>query len=44
MGRTGRILAVACTYVRGTGYEDVAVYTVPDRRHHRLALACVTAL
>ncbi|KOV60236.1 GNAT family N-acetyltransferase [Streptomyces sp. MMG1121] len=41
--RADRILAVACTYFRGTGYEDVAVYTVPDRRHH-LALACVTAL
>ncbi|WP_369390897.1 GNAT family N-acetyltransferase [Streptomyces sp. CG1] len=42
--RAGRILAVACTYFRGNGYEDVAVYTVPDRRRHRLALACVTAL
>ncbi|MFE2586621.1 GNAT family N-acetyltransferase [Streptomyces sp. NPDC059378] len=44
VGRTGRILAVACTYFRGTGYEDVAVYTVPDRRRHHLALACVTSL
>ncbi|QHA09780.1 GNAT family N-acetyltransferase [Streptomyces broussonetiae] len=42
--RTGHILAVACTYFRGTGYEDVAVYTVPDRRRHHLGLACVTAL
>jgi hypothetical protein len=42
--RPGRILAVACTYFRGTGHEDVAVYTVPDRRRLRLGLACVTAL
>ncbi|MFI6355620.1 GNAT family N-acetyltransferase [Streptomyces sp. NPDC050743] len=44
LGRTGRVQAVAYTYFRGTGYEDVAVYTVPDRRRHHLALACVTAL
>ncbi|MEV8559539.1 GNAT family N-acetyltransferase [Streptomyces sp. NPDC051917] len=44
LGRSGRIQAVACTYFRGTGYEDVAVYTVPHRRRHHLALACVTAL
>ncbi|MFI1168519.1 GNAT family N-acetyltransferase [Streptomyces sp. NPDC020801] len=42
--RTGRILAVACTHFRGTGHEDVAFYTVHDRRHHHLALACVTYL
>jgi hypothetical protein len=42
--RKGRLLAVACTYFRGNQYEDVAVYTVPDHRRHRLALACVTAL
>ncbi|OIJ87598.1 GNAT family N-acetyltransferase [Streptomyces sp. MUSC 14] len=42
--RTGHILAMTCTYFRGTGYEDVAVYTVPDRRRHHLALACVTSL
>lgn len=44
VGRTGRIQAVACTYFRGTGYEDVAVYTALDHRRHHLALACVTAL
>ncbi|MFF0203210.1 GNAT family N-acetyltransferase [Streptomyces sp. NPDC005017] len=44
VSRTGRILAMACTYFRGTGHEDVAAYTVPDRRRHHLALACVTAL
>ncbi|MFF7161212.1 GNAT family N-acetyltransferase [Streptomyces sp. NPDC008086] len=44
VSRTGRILAVACTYFRGTRYEDVAVYTVADRRRHHLALACVTSL
>ncbi|MEU9992627.1 GNAT family N-acetyltransferase [Streptomyces sp. NPDC007971] len=44
LGRHGRILAVACTYFRGSGYEDVAVYTVPDRRRHHLALGCVIAL
>ncbi|MBX9360294.1 GNAT family N-acetyltransferase [Streptomyces sp. WAC04114] len=44
VGRTGRLLAVACTYFRGTGHEDVAVHTVADRRRHHLALACVSAL
>ncbi|MGW5256301.1 GNAT family N-acetyltransferase [Streptomyces sp. NPDC004012] len=44
VGPSGRILAVACTYFRGSRYEDVAVYTVPDRRRHHLALACVTSL
>ncbi|AZP15194.1 GNAT family N-acetyltransferase [Streptomyces aquilus] len=44
VGRTGRILAVACSYFRGTRHEDVAVHTVPGRRRHRLALACVTSL
>ncbi|MEV0173727.1 GNAT family N-acetyltransferase [Streptomyces sp. NPDC050803] len=44
LSRKGRILAVACTYFRGSRYEDVAVFTVPDHRRHRLALACVTAL
>ncbi|MGW3730053.1 GNAT family N-acetyltransferase [Streptomyces sp. NPDC000851] len=44
IGRKGRVLAVACTYFRGTAYEDVAAFTAPDHRRHRLALACVTAL
>lgn len=44
VGRTGRVLAVACTYFRGISHEDVAVHTVPDRRRHHLGLACVTAL
>ncbi|MER6130027.1 GNAT family N-acetyltransferase [Streptomyces sp. NPDC001795] len=44
VGRTGRIQAVACTYFRGTGYEDVAVHTVLDHRRQHLALACVTSL
>ncbi|MFJ5534863.1 GNAT family N-acetyltransferase [Streptomyces sp. NPDC093261] len=44
VGRIGRILAVACTYFRGSRHEDVAVHTVPDRRRHHLALACVTSL
>ncbi|MFF1359809.1 GNAT family N-acetyltransferase [Streptomyces sp. NPDC058297] len=42
--RGGQVLAIACTYFRGTRYEDVAVFTTPDHRRHRLALACVTAL
>ncbi|MFI6875703.1 GNAT family N-acetyltransferase [Streptomyces sp. NPDC050400] len=42
--RTGTALAIACTYFRGSCYEDVAVLTRPDNRRHRLALACVTAL
>ncbi|MGW7385735.1 GNAT family N-acetyltransferase [Streptomyces sp. NPDC054794] len=44
VGGSGRILAVACTYFRGSRFEDLAVYTVPDRRRHHLALACVTSL
>ncbi|MER5794891.1 GNAT family N-acetyltransferase [Streptomyces sp. NPDC001980] len=44
VGRTGRVLAIACTFFRGTRFEDLAVYTVPDRRRHHLALACVTSL
>ncbi|MFJ5273291.1 GNAT family N-acetyltransferase [Streptomyces sp. NPDC088358] len=37
-------LAIARTNFRGTRYEDVAVFTAPDHRRHRLALACVRAL
>ncbi|WP_030611485.1 GNAT family N-acetyltransferase, partial [Streptomyces sclerotialus] len=44
LNRAGRILAVACTYFRGTRYEEVAAFTTPDHRRHRLALACVAAL
>nr|WSW65842.1 GNAT family N-acetyltransferase [Streptomyces sp. NBC_00995] len=40
----GRILAVACTYFRGSVYEDIACVTVPDRRSEHLAHACVTGL
>ncbi|MGE7384388.1 GNAT family N-acetyltransferase [Streptomyces sp. NPDC004126] len=40
----GRLLSVACTYFLGSGYEDIAVVTVPDRRRERLALACVAGL
>lgn len=40
----GRILAVACTYLRGSVYEDIACVTVPDRRSEHLAHACVTGL
>ncbi|WP_435601874.1 GNAT family N-acetyltransferase [Streptomyces sp. bgisy130] len=39
-----RVLAVACTYFRGTAYEDIACLTVPEHRRRRLALACVTGL
>jgi hypothetical protein len=42
--RAGQLLAVACTHFRGTQYEDVAAYTRPGHRRHRLGLACVTAL
>lgn len=44
VGKNGQPLAIACTYFRGTHHEDVAVYTAPGHRRHRLALACVTAL
>ncbi|MGG2464110.1 GNAT family N-acetyltransferase [Streptomyces sp. RGM 3693] len=39
-----RLLAMACTYFRGSAYEDVACLTVPEHRRQRLALGCVTAL
>ncbi|MFG2288140.1 GNAT family N-acetyltransferase [Streptomyces sp. NPDC048595] len=39
-----RVLAMACTYFRGSTYEDVACLTVPEHRRRRLALACVAAL
>lgn len=42
--RRGEIRAIACTYFRGTRYEDVAVFTATDHRRHHLASACVTAL
>ncbi|TJZ57547.1 GNAT family N-acetyltransferase [Streptomyces piniterrae] len=40
----GRVLAPACTYFRGSGFEDVACVTAPEYRRRRLAPACVTAL
>ncbi|MFF2808195.1 GNAT family N-acetyltransferase [Streptomyces sp. NPDC058000] len=39
-----RVLAMACTYFRGSAYEDVACLTVPEHRRQHLALGCVTAL
>ncbi|MET9610027.1 GNAT family N-acetyltransferase [Streptomyces sp. NPDC006512] len=42
--RRGRLLAVACTYVLGSRYEDVAVHAEPGHRAEDLALACVSAL
>ncbi|MFB6601953.1 GNAT family N-acetyltransferase [Streptomyces noursei] len=42
--RDGGLVAVACTYFRGTTYEDIACVTLPAHRRQRLALACVTAL
>ncbi|NGN64052.1 GNAT family N-acetyltransferase [Streptomyces sp. A7024] len=42
--RKGAVLAVACTYFRGSAYEDVACYTAPADRRRGLAKACVTAL
>ncbi|WP_369372677.1 GNAT family N-acetyltransferase [Streptomyces sp. cg36] len=40
----GRLLAIACTYFRGSRYEDIAVVTAPDHRRRHLALSCVLAL
>ncbi|MFF4606575.1 GNAT family N-acetyltransferase [Streptomyces sp. NPDC001339] len=40
----GDVLAMACTYFRGSRYEDIACFTVPEHRRRRLALACITAL
>ncbi|MGW1377451.1 GNAT family N-acetyltransferase [Streptomyces sp. NPDC002446] len=42
--RKDRVLAVACTYFRGSAYEDIACVTVPEHRRQRLGLSCVTAL
>ncbi|MFD8985098.1 GNAT family N-acetyltransferase [Streptomyces sp. NPDC059564] len=42
--RRGRLLAVACTYVLGSRYEDVAVHAAPGHRTQQPALACVSAL
>ncbi|MFJ2747239.1 GNAT family N-acetyltransferase [Streptomyces sp. NPDC087297] len=42
--RRGRLLAVACTYLLGSRYEDVAVHAEPGHRGEHLALACVGAL
>ncbi|UNO39321.1 GNAT family N-acetyltransferase [Streptomyces sp. MST-110588] len=39
-----RILAMACTYFRGSTHEDITCLTVPEHRRQHLALACVTAL
>ncbi|WP_330299847.1 GNAT family N-acetyltransferase [Streptomyces sp. NBC_00503] len=40
----GRLLAVACTYLMGSRYEDVAVHADPGHCGQHLALACVNAL
>ncbi|MFC9942568.1 GNAT family N-acetyltransferase [Streptomyces pratensis] len=42
--RRGRILAVACTYFRGSAYEHVACAMVSGRRWEHLAHACLTGL
>ncbi|MFI8339078.1 GNAT family N-acetyltransferase [Streptomyces sp. NPDC085639] len=42
--RRGWLLAVACTHVLGSRYEDVAVHAEPGHRGEHLALACVGAL
>ncbi|MEU9121576.1 GNAT family N-acetyltransferase [Streptomyces sp. NPDC048506] len=42
--RRDRVLALACTYFRGSTHEDIACLTVPAHRRQHLALACVTAL
>ncbi|MFD6887443.1 GNAT family N-acetyltransferase [Streptomyces sp. NPDC059957] len=42
--RRGQLLAVACTYVLGSRYEDIAVHAAPGHGGQHLALACVSAL
>lgn len=44
LSRRGGLLAVACTYFRGSRYEDLAFFTAGKHRGHRIALACVNAL
>ncbi|MFJ3921453.1 GNAT family N-acetyltransferase [Streptomyces sp. NPDC090022] len=40
----GRVRALACTYVLGSRFEDVAALADPGHRRQHLALACVSAL
>ncbi|MBF6053031.1 hypothetical protein AF335_20760 [Streptomyces eurocidicus] len=40
----GRLLSLACTYFRGSLYEDIAVATRPEERGRGLAAACVRGL
>ncbi|WP_308369432.1 MULTISPECIES: GNAT family N-acetyltransferase [unclassified Streptomyces] len=42
--RRGRLLALACTYVLGSRYKDVAALADSGHRLRHPALACVTAL
>ncbi|PAU47088.1 GNAT family N-acetyltransferase [Streptomyces albireticuli] len=42
--REGRLLSLACTYFRGSLYEDIAVATRPEERGRGLATACVHGL
>ncbi|WP_424886876.1 GNAT family N-acetyltransferase [Streptomyces sp. XH2] len=42
--RDGRLLSLACTYFRGSSYEDIAVATRPEERGRGLATACVRSL
>ncbi|MFD3454385.1 GNAT family N-acetyltransferase [Streptomyces sp. NPDC058691] len=42
--REGRPVSLACTYFLGTGYEDIAVLTLPGHRREGLALACLAGL
>ncbi|MEU1819342.1 GNAT family N-acetyltransferase [Streptomyces roseifaciens] len=42
--RDGRLLSLACTYFRGSLYEDIAVATRPEERGRGLATACVRRL
>ncbi|MEU1623732.1 GNAT family N-acetyltransferase [Streptomyces sp. NPDC005722] len=42
--RSGRLVSLACTYVLGGVYEDLAVVTSRGHRREGLALACLSGL
>lgn len=42
--RAGRVVSLACTYVLGGAYEDLAVVTLRGHRREGLALGCLAGL
>ena len=40
----GRLVSIACTFFRGTRYEDIGVVTAPNLERRNLSTMCTTAL